>query len=75
VVTYPSDVLARAVVCVFVGHRWVPPSNVNETYPVFECERCGRRQEFAQGTTTPYNARLSANTGRDKAVGGFGTRR
>jgi hypothetical protein len=74
-VAYPVGVNPKAVICIFVGHRWVPPANVNETYPVFECERCGRRQEFAPGTTTPYNARVSANTGRDKAVGGFGPRR
>lgn len=59
---------AKAVLCVFIGHRWLQPPDVNEVYPVFECQRCGRRQEFAQGTMhAGFETRLDAETRRDKS--------
>jgi hypothetical protein len=58
----------KAVVCVFIGHRWVQPPDPHEAYPGFECRRCGRREEFAQGTgQAGFEARLGAETQRDKS--------
>ena len=34
----------KAIVCVFVGHRWTEAADVHETYPVLRCRRCGREQ-------------------------------
>ena len=58
----------KAIVCVFTGHRWVQPPDLHEVYPVFECRRCGRREEFAQGTQhAGFDARLGVETQRDKS--------
>ena len=54
---------AKGILCAFIGHRWIPPADIHETYPLLECSRCGRRQEFAQGTQSAgYNARLEARS-------------
>ena len=64
-----------ALLCVVRGHRWTQPPDMNEAYPLFECRRCGRREEFPPGTSTPFGGRLHAETGRDQAAGPFGPRR
>jgi hypothetical protein len=67
---------AKAGICMVVGHHWMRPhDDVHEAYPVFECARCGRRQELAPGTSTPFEGRVGAKTGADRAVGPFGPRR
>ena len=67
---------ATGLLCAVRGHRWRPVPDSTEAYPLFECTRCRRRQEFAPGTQAAgYGARLEARTGLDKAVGPFGRRR
>jgi hypothetical protein len=66
------SVRAKSILCAVVGHRWSQPADVHEPYPLVECLRCGRRQELAPGTGTPFGGRLDAETGRDKSVGPFG---
>jgi hypothetical protein len=69
-------VRAGALACAIRGHGWSQPNDFTESYPVFECKRCGRRQAFAQGTRAAgFDARLEAQTGADKAVGPFARRR
>ena len=58
----------KALICVFLGHRWVQPADLRETYPVLECRRCGRRKELAPGThEAGFEARLGAETQRDES--------
>jgi hypothetical protein len=62
----------KALICAVRGHRWTAPPEVHEAYPLFECARCGRRQEFAPGTRSAgFGSRLDAETGADKAFGPY----
>jgi len=40
----------RGLLCIPLGHKWTEASDVQETYPVFRCRRCGRTQGFAAET-------------------------
>jgi hypothetical protein len=35
----------KSIVCVIAGHRWHTDADVNETYPLLTCLRCGRHRE------------------------------
>jgi hypothetical protein len=53
----------KGVLCVFIGHRWDQAPEFHEAYPVFECRRCGRQQEFVQGSMhAGFDTRLNAET-------------
>jgi hypothetical protein len=43
----------KAIVCVFVGHRWREAADVYEAFPVLECKRCGRKQTRGSDTQGP----------------------
>jgi hypothetical protein len=63
----------KGVLCAFVGHRWVQPPEFHESYPVFQCQRCGRQQAFAQGGLhAGFETRLDAETREAKAFIGDG---
>lgn len=44
---------ARALVCVAAGHRWAEAEDVEETYPVLRCRRCGRLRKLTSESTAP----------------------
>jgi hypothetical protein len=63
----------KGVLCVVIGHRWVQPPEFHESYPVFECRRCGREQAFTQGSLhAGLDARVDAETRASKAFIGDG---
>jgi hypothetical protein len=47
------DMNAKAVICVFAGHRWSEATDVYEAFPVLQCRRCGRTQGLASETQRP----------------------
>ena len=44
---------AKAIICVFAGHRWAEATDVYEAFPVLQCRRCGHTQGLASETRGP----------------------
>ena len=71
---FAGAVIAGALICVVVGHKWhVDESTETSTEVVLACGRCGRKQLAPTGSA--FDNRVNVKTGADRSVGPFGGRR
>jgi len=52
----------KAILCIFLGHKWIPTPDSYEAVPVLSCTRCGRRE------TRPADIRTIEGFGRGRRV-------
>jgi hypothetical protein len=43
----------KVIFCIVGGHRWAGAADIDETFPVLRCARCGRNRKLAPGTSDP----------------------